>query len=98
MQPQRDSHRDMIDQLKRTSAHLVERLEAARSLDELDMVESEFEALAKRIIQDYAEGQFGAQDSDPTPWMRLFTDLLDKRRRDLVEARQDRRVQGAGHG
>ena len=82
----------------RRLAHLVERLEAARSPQELDAVETEFEALAKRIIQDYAEGQFGAQDSDPTPWMRLFTQLLDKRRRDLVEARQDRRVQGAGHG
>ncbi len=68
----------------RRLAALVERLEAARSLAELDVVEADFEALIKELIRDYGAGLFDSQDTDPTPWMRLFIQLLDKKRQALL--------------
>ena len=32
------------------------------------------------LIRDYGAGLFDADGPDPTPWMRLFMQLLDKRR------------------
>jgi TRAP-type uncharacterized transport system substrate-binding protein len=64
----------------RRLAALVERLEAARTGVELDAVEAEFETLMKELIRDYGAGLFESEGSDPTPWMRLFMQLLDKRR------------------
>jgi len=64
----------------RRLAALVERLDAARTSEELDAVEGEFEALMKELIRDYGAGLFDSDGPDPTPWMRLFMQLLDKRR------------------
>ncbi|MDB5569804.1 MAG: hypothetical protein JWN93_987 [Hyphomicrobiales bacterium] len=62
-------------------AGLVDQLDAARTLAEVDEVEEAFDAVLKSLIRDYANGVIDSNDDfDPTPWIGLFGRLVDKRR------------------
>lgn len=67
-------------------AALVERLEAARTLAEVDEIEADFEIIVKGIIRDYGAGGLDMREDDPSPWVALFTRLVDKRRAALLAA------------
>ena len=67
---------------------LLEKLENARTLDDVDKVEHEFDALVKSLIRDYARGAIDSTaDGDPEPMIRMFERLVDKRRARLLDQR-----------
>jgi len=67
-------------------AGLVERLDSARTLAQVDAVEAEFEGLVKTMIVDYGNGGLDMREDDPSPWITLFTRLVDKKRAALLAA------------
>lgn len=67
-------------------AGLVERLDSARTLAQVDAVEAEFEGLVKSMIVDYANGGLNLREDDPSPWIALFMRLVDKKRAVLLAA------------
>lgn len=67
-------------------AGLVERLDAARTLAQVDAVEAEFEDMVKAMIVDYGNGGLDMHEDDPSPWITLFTRLVDKKRAVLLAA------------
>lgn len=65
-------------------AGLVERLEAAHTLAEIDQIELDFEAMVKAMIREYGNGGLDMREDDPSPWITLFTRLVDKKRAGLL--------------
>jgi TRAP-type uncharacterized transport system substrate-binding protein len=61
-------------------ARLVERLDAANTLAEVDAVEAEFLAMVKAMILDYGSAGRDISEDDPSPWITLFSSLVDKKR------------------
>jgi hypothetical protein len=61
-------------------ARLVERLDATVTLAEVDAVEAEFLAMVKTMFLVYAKGGIDLSEDDPSPWIALFSNLVDKRR------------------
>jgi hypothetical protein len=59
---------------------LLAALEQARTPAEIDAVEDRFDALAQEMLLDYARGTLAPGESDPAPWISLFSRLLHKRR------------------
>ena len=68
-------------------AQLLARLDAARSLNEVDRVEDDFDALLKALVRDYASGAPNRPAEDPAPLIALFSRLIDRRRAELSRAR-----------
>lgn len=68
-------------------AKLLARLDAARSLEELDYVETDFDALLRALVRDYATGALNGLAEDPAPLISLFSRLIDRRRAELSRAR-----------
>jgi len=66
---------------------LLVRLDAARSLDEVERIEEDFDALLKGLVRDYASGALNRQAEDPTPVIALFSRFIDKRRAELSRVR-----------
>jgi hypothetical protein len=67
---------------------LLEKLDLASTLDEIDEVEHEFDVLVKTLIRDYARGAIDSTvDGDPEPMIRMFERLVDKRRARLLDQR-----------
>jgi TRAP-type uncharacterized transport system substrate-binding protein len=61
-------------------ARLVERLDATVTLAEVDAVEAEFLAMVKTMFLVYAKGGIDLSEDDPSPWIALFSNMVDKRR------------------
>ncbi len=68
-------------------SQLLARLDAARSLNEVDRVEDDFDALLKALVRDYASGAPNRPAEDPAPLIALFSRLIDRRRAELSRAR-----------
>lgn len=67
---------------------LLEKLEKASTLEEVDEVEHEFDGVVKTLIRDYASGAIDSSvDADPEPMIRMFERLVDKRRARLLDQR-----------
>ena len=65
--------------------NLLDRLEIARTPEEVDRIEEEFDALVKLLIRNYVRGSLekGA-GYDPEPMIRMFERLVDRQRARLA--------------
>lgn len=65
--------------------NLLARLDEARTTEEVDRIEDEFDALLRVLIIDYARGAIDSSaEGDPRPMMRMFERLVKKRRAQLA--------------
>ena len=67
----------------RKMPELLDRLDQARTSEELDRIEEDFDALVRILIKEYACGALNGA-SDPEPMIRMFERLVDKRRTQLA--------------
>lgn len=63
---------------------LLDKLELARTLGDVDCVEEEFDAHVRILIRNYARGAVDAANGGPEPIIWLFERLVDKRRAQLA--------------
>lgn len=69
--------------LGRKMPELLDRLDKARTAEDLDQIENDFDALVRLLIKEYARGAIN-DSSDPEPMIRMFERLVDKRRTQLA--------------
>jgi TRAP-type uncharacterized transport system substrate-binding protein len=67
----------------RRMPELLDRLDTARTADDLDQIEADFDALVRLLIKEYARGAINGA-SDPEPMIRMFERLVDKKRMQLA--------------
>jgi hypothetical protein len=65
-------------------SELLDKLDLARTPEDLDRVEEEFDVLVRMLIRDYARGAVDTADGGPEPMIRMFARLVDKRRAQLA--------------
>jgi TRAP-type uncharacterized transport system substrate-binding protein len=71
--------------LSRRMPALLDALDNARTPEELDLVEEEFDVLVKLLIRDYAHGATNrVAEANPEPMIRMFERLVKKRRTQLA--------------